>query len=916
MKKLFLLLLLAIAARADVMDRLVVRQSGSVTNITAVGLTGSLTNISLFGDTIIDTGDELQDTVDYSLALTPNGNTPTENDASARPRSVATISSLVGDVDPLLVPTYARVSVLGYHSAGDGGGGDFRRVLASSGTTNAGTFFASTANALYAWERVVDGPITPEMFGAVGDGVTDDTTACNAAVAYAASNGLPLVARGQYRLGTSSLLLLSNTVIDGQGTGQFLRGFAGNGTYTNTFGTLQNHPLALLGSYTNAAEVPANTTNIVLRNLSIGNLDASTYTNGRSLCLWGVRGVRLENCFIGPISQGWAVDIWGDDGVVNNCVVTNVADVFSDGFHLIGGRRWTISNSQFTGGDDALALLQVYDHSMSDVTVANNYLRSYKAHAIRIGRWNNVPPASQTNLMERINVIGNVCEAGWRNGGIFVEDQLVSGTNYTKLLKDITIADTKILLRSDYATGGVTNGYGARVVGGKDILLSAVTITNAYQNSLFNHVDGLTLDKVSIRNNSLFNASFEGSTSVTLLDCDFASDRASSTVAMYGNGATVIRGGTFNNSGAVNALLIQGTGSDNVSLAQTRFTGNGVGVNLNPLPAVFSAVQCDFASTLTPISYSGAGASGTKPAVTDLFGNVNVPDFFRNASVTYVVPITKSVGSSATMETWTRTDTATSATLSMQGGFLSWHTAGNWFQFASAIGLYGRSSTANTTQKKFGYHIQHYNTAEEPLAGLWGDSAASTSDIYIGGGSSLLNAATTVHIYAAANTTTTTGTEVVRVTSSGVNVVAGTLTTAGAIELNHASANTLTATNGVLYLESTPLIDSAVGTLTYSGTDITITAGKGALQEDTLTCTNNATLAWTGLAAKDAGTIYVTPAATNCTFTLPSYAFGPSGSTLTIAGGTGNTNYTIIAWLNTVIGGTNRVSVNALNYYR
>lgn len=105
-------------------------------------------------------------------------------------------------------------------------------------------------------------------------------------------------------------------------------------------------------------------------------------------------------------------------------------------------------------------------------------------------------------------------------------------------------------------------------------------------------------------------------------------------------------------------------------------------------------------------------------------------------------------------------------------------------------------------------------------------------------------------------------------------------------------------------------------TLTYSTTTVTVTAGKGALQESELTCTNNFTLAFTLLAARDSGTIRVWPAATNCTVTLPSYCFGPSGSTLTITGGTGNTNYTEIAWKNGVVGGTNRVSVNALNYYR
>ena len=47
--RLLLFLLAGLIAKADVMDRLVVRQSGNITNVNAVSLSGSLTNVTLNG---------------------------------------------------------------------------------------------------------------------------------------------------------------------------------------------------------------------------------------------------------------------------------------------------------------------------------------------------------------------------------------------------------------------------------------------------------------------------------------------------------------------------------------------------------------------------------------------------------------------------------------------------------------------------------------------------------------------------------------------------------------------------------------------------------------------------------------------------------------------------------------------------
>ena len=156
--------------------------------------------------------------------------------------------------------------------------------------------------------------------------------------------------------------------------------------------------------------------------------------------------------------------------------------------------------------------------------------------------------------------------------------------------------------------------------------------------------------------------------------------------------------------------------------------------------------------------------------------------------------------------------------------------------------------------------------------------------------------------------------------ASGLNVsVFGTSTNVFSV-LNGGAKVFQVTTNGV-NVTGVASIQPTTTTLTESGGDVTITGGKRAAYSHVLNAATggDANLVFSGLVDGDTGTIYVHPAATNVTITLSdAFAFSPTGSTLTVNGGTGSTNHTIIAWENKVVGSpaTNRVSVNASNYYR
>lgn len=162
-RNLLAFLLCVAIARADVMDRLVVRQGGNITNITAVNLTGSLTNISLGGTTIYSGAgsNDLRANTLFNLGLRGvNGETVSVYPTAHTTKNIASLVAL----NTGLVTTNATVEVRGYYEPGDGGGGTF--YYAPFEATNRGTVFQSGSGS-FVWKRLIDGNLTPKMFGAV-----------------------------------------------------------------------------------------------------------------------------------------------------------------------------------------------------------------------------------------------------------------------------------------------------------------------------------------------------------------------------------------------------------------------------------------------------------------------------------------------------------------------------------------------------------------------------------------------------------------------------------------------------------------------------------------------------------------------------------------------------------------------------
>jgi hypothetical protein len=670
-------------------------------------------------------------------------------------------------LDP--VPSKPMVEVLGYYTPGDGGGGTYVLTNTVSGTNAYGGRIVASGGGK-SWD--LQGQPNAEQFGCYGDGSNDDATILNSAIAFCASQGKTLLLTKRYK--TSSWIKLpSNTSLDGDGRGTIVRAW----TAANR-GAIQNEPLGGFGSNPQAPEVIVVTTNITLRNLSVINENASVYTNSNLITMWGVSGLRISNCNFGGATNGiadnWISSFWADDVQVDNSVFENGPGRFCDGLHIVGGRRYNISNCRIIGGDDAFAALQVYDQTLSDVTVSSCYLRSYNAHCIRIGRWTAVTPSSQTNWVERISIVGCTGEFGKRNGGLYIEDQLVSGTNYTKLIRDITVADTSLRLNESYDALGSTNGYPFIVKGGSNVVFNNVTIENGINPSQVAQVERFQANRLRVRNSTFQTLITTGNKVVVMDNCDIANDRVNTLWESRGDEIVLINGGVYYTPGGTIMSKYGPTGTISATCAYLYGTG-GNGFNFVDNPETIIISNNRFSSSMTPVIFSG----GAYPATTVVFGNFGQADILNRPTASTFVGnqtisgvLTLLTPNFAPYAIATRLDSGAKMEFSFDTSYPSWTTTNaNWFQYWAGLGMYGRNTNANSTDKSWiPAAVQHYDTAQGVAVGMHLNSTATTSVGTIGGGTSVGKALTTVDIAAAANNTTATGTRIVRVKTTGVAV--------------------------------------------------------------------------------------------------------------------------------------------------
>lgn len=269
------------------------------------------------------------------------------------------------------------VTTSGYSSQGDGGANDLLIVPPLSGTLAEG-YFDLPGSGNQAKGLFPLGYVELKQFGPDYTGGTDTSTRINAALKYAANNGLPVVGRSAVYLFASNIQIPNNSVLDLDHTVLFKKQGLGI--------RIENEGWPSYGN------------NIHISGLSYTQVDSSVSNRGDMIHLFA-DNLYIEDSIIVNIAEEDAIGAWsmylsGSTGWVKRCYIdSRAAGLFGDGIHCASLQDFTIGDSTILAGDDALAFFFPPPENSQpgrnlasrNVTAENLILGSADANIIRIG---------------------------------------------------------------------------------------------------------------------------------------------------------------------------------------------------------------------------------------------------------------------------------------------------------------------------------------------------------------------------------------------------------------------------------------------------------------------------------------------------------------------------------------------------
>ena len=254
--------------------------------------------------------------------------------------------------------------------------------------------------------------VSPEWFGAKGNGIEDDTKALQEAADFATGTTLRLTKNKKYKY-TEGITIHSNTSIDGNGS------------------TIVK---ACYNSFLHNMNCNAD---VIDENITISGLNGITLNDSyRGLWLWmvGIKGLKISNCCFSnhtPLDKEqqsqWCITVSGEDIDINNCCIDNSGGgLFSDGIHVFNAVNCSIHDCVINTEDDCIGFApeipksQVdYDkfNSLStDIRIYGNRLTGSR-NCIRFEVRENAPPIF---AYQDVNISDNVLDGTVTSVGSFL----------------------------------------------------------------------------------------------------------------------------------------------------------------------------------------------------------------------------------------------------------------------------------------------------------------------------------------------------------------------------------------------------------------------------------------------------------------------------------------------------------------
>lgn len=354
----------------------------------------------------------------------------------------------------------------------------------------------------------VYGQYDVRKLGAKGDGITLDTRSIQLAIDKATENGGGTVeiSAGIYMIGT--LVLKDNVDLHLQ-IGAVLLGSPDYKDYTEIIHQFESRTNGLYAKYFMVFAEGAKNISITGSGTINGNgLKYFQESDPQNLRPFLMRLVNCENVTIRDVhlleSANWTLHLLGCRDVnVDGVVIENGVDANRDGLDIDCCQRVSVSNSNFSTGDDAIVMKASNDVLCQDITITNCLIRT-RASAIKTGTESN-------GGFKNITVSNCMIKDLPRHAGIELMT-VDGGIMQNILIENITMENvaTPIFIRVGIRARPFKAGqYVSRIDDVKDIALNNISVLNAKLPSSIMGLHNKKIKNVTITNYTVRNTSIQ-----------------------------------------------------------------------------------------------------------------------------------------------------------------------------------------------------------------------------------------------------------------------------------------------------------------------------------------------------------------------------------------------------------------------